>query len=691
MVFGRVNGKCQIQYFLKKFCDICGCIPKVLKCVLILPSAVVSFRVLLTVGIFFAIGVLLILLLGPGTGPAENDNPPEPKVILPDESQYTAAPSDGKGGVTVTPDTVYRASPVTLTFVYTAGPKGIAVGGGVVCFVSNFWGWAQPQITFPDRPGYVTVSCSNPKVGIDLIIDPTSQAVYARIEKQPLQMGETLVFIYGDTQDGKFPYAKGRADTYAERGERFFFRVDGDGDGFYTPIEHQPYFQVLPGKPFKLNAYAPSRAYVSKTFEIALSVLDRANNLVEYYDGRIKLKVVGNRATLPTEVVFRPKDRGTLRVAVTANSPGIISIEASDASKKLERAISNPTVVAETNDEPLKLYWADLHGHSNYSDGTGVPEDYFRYARDVARLDVVALTDHDNWGYEPLSKSTRLQTQILDVVRRFHEPGKFVTIAGYEWTNWTYGHMHVLFAEDDQTLIIPWNEPLGIDPETLWNALGSRDCITIPHHTGGGPIPFYWKFYNPQFVPVVEITSVHGVSERMGHPQGIDSPVKSGMVQSALARGYRLGLIGSGDTHDGHPGMKSISGGVSGLAGIYARELNREAIFEALRARRVYATSGCRSILRFHMNKTHMGGIAKLFKTDQLRQFTVNVLADSPIAEITMVKNNQNIASKSGDGIFMTWQWMDTEPAKRGDYYYTRVKQIDNQWIYSSPIWIDVD
>ena len=86
-----------------------------------------------------------------------------------------------------------------------------------------------------------------------------------------------------------------------------------------------------------------------------------------------------------------------------------------------------------------------------------------------------------------------------------------------------------------------------------------------------------------------------------------------------------------------------------------------------------------------------MGGVAKLLKPDESRQFTVNVLADSPIAEITIVKNNQNIASKSGDGIFMTWQWTDVAPAKSGDYYYVRVKQTDNQWIYSSPIWIDLD
>ena len=48
--------------------------------------------------------------------------------------------------------------------------------------------------------------------------------------------------------------------------------------------------------------------------------------------------------------------------------------------------------------EGPRVLWADLHGHSAFSDGTGPPEDYFLYARDVAALDVAALTDHDHWG-----------------------------------------------------------------------------------------------------------------------------------------------------------------------------------------------------------------------------------------------------------------------------------------------------
>lgn len=644
---------------------------------------------LMTAGAIIIIAVSL--LPGIQAGPLDTDPEPKPIVELPDESGYTISPSDGKGTVAMVPAAIYANSPVTLTFTYTAGPEGIAVGGGVVCMVSSYWGWSKPQVTAPEMPGYVTVTCSDPEVGLDLLVEPSNQGIYVRIEKQPLKAGQTLTFIYGDTQSGKFPTSSGRADRYAERGERFYFRVDGDGDGFYVPIEKQSFFQVLPGKAVRLVAYSPSRAFVGKPYRSTLSAVDIANNVVESFEGKITLNSMGSEVKLPGKVTFHPEDRGSVRIEAIAVTKGIIIISAEDPDNKLMPDISNPTVVVESEKEPLTLYWADLHGHSNFSDGTGTPQDYFRYARDVAGLDVAALTDHDYWGYEPLSQSPKLWHHILDTANQFNDPGRFVTLPGYEWTNWTYGHMHILFRDEAPLEVVPWNDPLADNPEKLWKVLGKYDCITIPHHTGGGPIPYYWKYYDPKFIPMVEITSVHGVSERMGHPQCIYSSVESGMVQSALARGYKLGILGSGDTHDGHPGMRSIGGGVSGLAGIYAKELTREAIFQALRQRRVYATTGCRSILRFHMGSIGMGQVAKLSEAEGPRQFTVSIFADAPIAEITLIKNNKIVAAKPGDGIIMTWDWRDTKPAKNGDYYYACIRQTDVQWLYSSPIWIELD
>ena len=83
-------------------------------------------------------------------------------------------------------------------------------------------------------------------------------------------------------------------------------------------------------------------------------------------------------------------------------------------------------------------------------DGTGTPEDYFTFARDVAGLDAVALTDHDHWGAgRPLDGDPAPWALIRETVARFHEPGRFVTLPGYEWTSILHGHRHVLYFEGD--------------------------------------------------------------------------------------------------------------------------------------------------------------------------------------------------------------------------------------------------
>src|SRR4029450_4730585 len=74
-------------------------------------------------------------------------------------------------------------------------------------------------------------------------------------------------------------------------------------------------------------------------------------------------------------------------------APGVIRIRARGPGG-LE-AEGNPLVVAPDAAPPL---WAALPGHPNLSDGTGTPDDYYSYARDVAGLDAAALTDHDHWG-----------------------------------------------------------------------------------------------------------------------------------------------------------------------------------------------------------------------------------------------------------------------------------------------------
>ena len=61
--------------------------------------------------------------------------------------------------------------------------------------------------------------------------------------------------------------------------------------------------------------------------------------------------------------------------------------------------------------------------------------------------------------------------------------------------------------------------------------------------------------------------------------------VDGNFVRDALDGGDRLGFLGSGDTHDGHPGCPDpATKRRCGLVGIFAEERTREGVLAALRA-----------------------------------------------------------------------------------------------------------
>jgi hypothetical protein len=114
-------------------------------------------------------------------------------------------------------------------------------------------------------------------------------------------------------------------------------------------------------------------------------------------------------------------------------------------------------------------------------------------------------------------------------------------------------------------------------------------------------------------------------------PPPIDSYPRRNLVRNALEDGllfeatrganpFRFGFVGSTDTHNANPGnteeggftglqgnndataerqiRDSLAGNAGGLAGVWAEENSRDAIFAALRRRETFATSGSRPVVR---------------------------------------------------------------------------------------------
>jgi hypothetical protein len=590
---------------------------------------------------------------------------------------------DGAGSATIDPSgPVVAGSSGTWTVRYVAGLPGVRAGGGVVVHFPLYWEWSEPQMAAPALPGYCTVTCSDRKVRVEAEADRGFHYVRAEIVEGWLSPGDTLRFTYGDTTGGSGD-ARARADSYAEAVQEFVVKVDGDGDGFHEEIEDQPALAILPAEAALLRVYLKGEAKEGETSTVSVAALDRFGNRATGYQGTVRFSLESGTTGPPVSYAFTPEDEGARAFLVRFDTPGFHTLRVVEEGGTL-RAVSSPIRVRPRKAEsPYPLLWADLHQHSRLSDGTGEPEDLARYARDVGNLDVFSVTDHDHHGLRTLSPVwERLRKCAADA----YEPGRFVTLLGYEWTNWTYGHRNVYYR-DTEGALFSFADSATNTPLELWASLPEDRAMTIAHHPGGGPVATDWSIPPPpSFERLVEISSIHGTSECFGCAKGIYDPVPGSSVTDALAREYRLGFLGSGDGHVGHPGETGFPCG--GLAGIYAADRTREAVWEALRARRTYATTGERILLDFRLSDHWMGEEITSSALPARLVFRFSARGTAPIDLVELLENGAPVDTLVGGAESLDGTFQVRKNSSRLTYYYVRLSQLDGGMAWSSPIWI---
>lgn len=559
--------------------------------------------------------------------------------------------------------------------VYEAGPRGIAEAGSLTFETSPFFGWAVPQNRYPHQPGYTVVS--SPVAGLSPTAAWRGRTLEIRFPERGLAAGERVEIVYGAGS------ARSRVDPLREREERLWLWVDGDGDGVSKLIDEQATVDVEAGPPALLFVVVPGTARPGEEVVVRVSVLDRRGSTDTRFAGSVRLQADAG-LELPDRVRFEPGHGGRRSVTARATAAGVFRVTATALAPDLPgswSAVSNPLVVRA---QGPRLYWADLHGHSQLSDGTGTPEDYFVYAREVAGLDAVALTDHDHWGLRFLDETPAMWQRIREATARFHDPGRFVTVLGYEWTSWLHGHRHVLYFADEGD-VLSAVDPAYQTPAQLWNALRGRPAMTFAHHSAGKPVATNWAYPpDPLLEPVTEVASNHGNSESPDAPHPMLDAVPGNFVRDVLDGGARLGFIGSGDSHDGHPGATHLrSPRAGGLAAIHAESLTREGIRKALAARRVYATNGPRIFLETSLDGAFLGSEVPA-RPGGRSKLVARVIAEAPLEAVELVRPGA-VERVALDGALEARIERDVAGLAAGDYLYLRVLQRDGGAAWSSP------
>jgi hypothetical protein len=305
--------------------------------------------------------------------------------------------------------------------------------------------------------------------------------------------------------------------------------------------------------------------------------------------------------------------------------------------------------------------------------------DAYRYAMDAASLDFLAVSDHDQdllkhrYGRSergPLQDyAWRRSQKYCDL---FHIEDRFLTLYGYEHGGsfaQRGGHKNVIYVQRG----MPCYEEDS--PEELFLRLRDKDAIAVPHQLADGGSATDWSKWSRQFERVAEIFQARGSYEFFGAPREALVRREGCYLWDALAGGVRVGVIASSDHGLVH----------GAYAGVYAKEFTRRGVLEALRSRRSFGATET-IVLEFRLGERLLGDDVQIAGPP-----TFQILARglAPLKHIQVVKDGQFVFSANPRQTTCRLTYTDLELAP-GDsaYYYLRCQQEDDQWAWSSAMWV---
>lgn len=340
-------------------------------------------------------------------------------------------------------------------------------------------------------------------------------------------------------------------------------------------------------------------------------------------------------------------------------------------------------IFTEEFDLDWNLYFGQLHAHTDISNGAGSVEEAFQYASQVDGLDFFAVTDHsdsfDNADMgaidadgADISADWAAGKQAAASVTN----GDFVGLFGFEMT-WPedkqLGHISTFNTPGWQTRDQAdfENVPTALENyyKTLASVPGSVSQFNHPDTIHGDFERF--DHYSPQYDAAVSLLEVAGE----------DGVVDCGYYDLALDEGWHVAPTNNQNNHKGQWGDASGARTV-----VLAKSLTEEALYAAMKDRRVYATQDSDLAIYYELNGTVMGSIIPKSKSAAVTVF----LSDPTDEAIGSVE----VVADGGKAIARQWvetptQMLELSVPSGYSYYYLRVTQLDGDVAVTAPVWMD--
>lgn len=596
-------------------------------------------------------------------------------------------PVDGTASISPVRCLAGERLPVTLSVSLN---EKLDAGGRIAVYFPYTFGGIEARtsmMNYQDSNGQIgygcriTASCNTDAVELATVVHSTGSVftcVEVIVESGCVAECESIDIVIGDSCC--------KPSMVNEKAKSYPFRVavDFDGNDNFRPIVPNPSIDVVGNRAVGFRCYAPALVKKNQPFTLKIVAVDALNHNPSYdYCGTIELQVKDGVLSGPTRVDVRADSHGIIEIpGLQLDADHVVRICAIDAENGLIGS-SNPICLESIVADDMSLYFGEIHSHTDLSDGVGTPENNYFWARDVEGLDFSALADHfekgQNYNYELADK-----WQITkDVTEQFNSPDNFVTLLGYEIGTFAGGsHRNVYFPNNNGPMIVE-EDGDKIDVNNVFDKLDGLDYILIPHAPRFHGVDWNGR-HDAEHQRLVEICSTWGISEEGG--------VKS--VRHALDMGYKLGFTGGTDSHYAEPGNPDVGG----ITGVYAPALSRIDIFNALIARRTFATSGPRITMVFYVNNALMGSEIPCSESALI---TGRVVSPEVLKSIEIIRNGKTVHEMNCEKgcVDQQIQWLDPESVaqtlqereftgEKTTYYYLKCTTVNSQYAWSSPVWI---
>lgn len=398
--------------------------------------------------------------------------------------------------------------------------------------------------------------------------------------------------------------------------------------------------------PPKITDFSPKKATIGSYITVTGENLERITSI----------KVGGISSSIFTEETAS-RVRFTMPAAgnITITTPG--GIASSSEILALDDPIQPPT-------GNWNHYYGNLHAHTSFSDGVETPDARFAFMKSLAnatdKADFGGITDH----FSSLTKEEWASN--IAAADKHNQDSDFVAMAGIEMS-----------ASPGEQCTYNFNafnlaKPPSCPEYYAWltkNYPGSFCQLNHTKDDDWGEFPGYKPEYDSSCCLLEVYNAGHGVSLVQ--------------YQKALNAGWKVGASGNGDYHS-----KQIFTSTGIRTIVLAKKLTRADIFEAIHARRTYATMVKDVKMTYTINNLDMGTIAKASDFSSLQvAFTI----ECPSTTITKLElwSNNNAVLQTVSPNAKTYSWNVNLPSKAGFYYVLATLGSSSTTAVTSPIFLN--